>query len=181
MPPGQDVEGLADDWDCRSVFAKPPSRLRKRCRFVDGLVLPDGLARGGIVGQDAAFAAGDWGFVHLGQPFGQLGFFFGKFRIFGEVVPLVEIGFFVVEFFTTVSVADVAPVLGSDGVVALVVGGDGGPFARCAGVFELRHEAVTFQVSPRGSAGEFEQGGEDIEKLRRAAAYLPSLHTWTGK
>ncbi len=104
-------------------------RFRQRSAFINRLVFPDRLSGGGLVGEDAALAAGDGTFVDLGQPLGEFGFFGGVVRITREVGPLIGIFDLVVEFFAAVGVADVAPVFGADGVVALIVGGDGGPFA----------------------------------------------------
>ena len=101
--------------------------------------------------------------------------------IFGEVGPLVGVLLHVVEFLAAVGIADVAPVVGADGVIALIVGGDGGPLAGCAGILELGHEAVAFEVGARGHLGEREQRGKNVEQLHRAVAHLPSFDAWPRK
>ena len=137
------LEGLAlgkgrhDFWfTVRGLGLEPGSSLLKFGR-IDDLSLPDGGVGGGIVAEGAALAAGGHGDIDLRQPLGEVRTDAGECGIGREVLPFVGIGEFVVEFLAAVGIADVAPPIGADGVVALVVAGDGGPFAFGGGILEL--------------------------------------------
>src|SRR5690349_1416824 len=66
-------------------------------------------------------AGGKIGFVSSRKVLGKRRFLLGILRIAREILPLVWIGRFVVEFFVPVGVANVAPPLAADGVVAFLV------------------------------------------------------------
>jgi len=112
----------------------------------DFLALPDDFLGFGVVGEDAGVAAGGGLAADFGDPFFVFGddFFVAGFA--NEVVPLIGILFHVVEFFAAIGVADVAPVLGADAMVVMIVSGDGRALAFGFGVFELRHEADALKV-----------------------------------
>ena len=75
--------------------------------------------------------------VVFGKPAGELFFLVGVLGVVGEVGPLVGVFFHVVEFFGAVGVLDVAPVLGADPVIVVVVRGEGRTGPRLLGVAEL--------------------------------------------
>jgi len=59
----------------------------------------------------------------------------------GEIGPFVRVVLQVVEFLAAVGVADVAPTLAADAVVALIVAGDGRTVAFGGGILKLWREA----------------------------------------
>lgn len=70
-----------------------------------------------------------------------------------------------VEFFGAVCVADVSPVPCADAVIIMVMCGDGGPWALCRGIAELRQQAVSFLAFGGWELAEFREGWVDIEKF----------------
>jgi hypothetical protein len=68
---------------------------------------------------------------------------FGKM---GEVGPLVGIGLVVVEFLGAVRVAGVAVALRADGMVVMVMGGEGGLFPLGLGIFQQWNETGSIDV-----------------------------------
>ena len=125
-----------------SIKRRPASELAEwnRIVFGDGAAFPNRAAGGGIVGEDALGAGGGGGHIDLGQPAAVFGKEGGGGGPGGEVGPLVRVIAEIVEFFAAVGVADVAVVFAADAVVALIVGGDRGAFARGGGVAELGDE-----------------------------------------
>ena len=114
--------------------------------------------------EDAAFGAGDGG----GAELGEVGCEAGDEGCGGlgadEVVPFVGVGAVVVEFLGAVGVADVAVGEVAHGVVAGVVGGDGGA-AGGLGVVDLWAKAEAFQSVDGGEAAEVEEGGVEVEEF----------------
>ena len=114
---------------------------------IDDLSFPDGGVGGRIVAECALRASRGHGDVDLGQPFREVLTDAGACRVTGEVFPFMGIGEFVVEFLAAVGIADVAPAIVADRVVALVVGGDGGPFACGGRIAELWNQRVAFELA----------------------------------
>ena len=106
-----------------------------------GLALPTGDIGGWVVGEDAAGAVERGREVDFRQPLFVLGDDGGVLRPAGEIGPFVRVGLQVVEFLAAIGVADVAPTLAADAVVALIVAGDGRTVAFGGGILKLWREA----------------------------------------
>ena len=78
-------------------------------------------------------------------------------------MPLIRIVAVVVEFFVAVGIADVAPALGAEGVIALAVSGEGGasPFERR--VFEQRDEAGAVERGDGRKRAQFVERGKEVD------------------
>ena len=92
-------------------------------------------------------------------------FFVSRFA--NEIGPFIGILLHVIEFFRSIGVADVAPVLGSHAVIVMIVGCDGGAVTFACGVFKLRHEAETFEMGWGLGPNELGKSRVDVEKLGR--------------
>ena len=95
----------------------------------DRIALPDDFAVF-FVGQDAMGTSRGRLAVYLWKEGLMFLDDFGVLGVLSEIFPLVGILAHVVEFLGTIGVLDEAPVLGSDAVVVVIVGSDGGPLAR---------------------------------------------------
>ena len=110
-------------------------------------------------------AARGWRHIGFGEPEPVVGDDRGMRGGADEIGPFVGIGLVVVEFFSAVGVADIAPALGPNGVVALVMAGDGGPTPRRIGTFELGNEAETFEIGAGRESSELDEGGIEVEQF----------------
>ena len=98
----------------------------------------------------------------------------------GEVVPLVGVGPHVVQLLGAVGVADVAPVLRPHPVVVVVVGGDGGTFARGRGVFQLRHQAHALEVVARRQSAQIDERVVHVDEPDGLVAILAFIAAGQG-
>ena len=99
----------------------------------------------------------------FGDPLGEFGFQCPVFRIGGEILPVLGIDGLVVELFGAVAIADIAPAIRADGVVALHEIDDGGR-ALGGGIFQERAEAEAFELLAFGKAAEVDESGIDVEE-----------------
>ena len=84
------------------------------------------------------------------QPARQLTLDARALHLRDQVGPFVGVGAVVIQFLRAVGVTDVAPSVGANAVVALVVRRNRRPGALRRRVFQLRQEALTFESGPAG-------------------------------
>src|ERR1039458_1435831 len=92
------------------------------------------------------------------QPARQLTLDARALHLRDQVGPFVGVGAVVIQFLRAVGVTDVAPSVGANAVVALVVRRNRRSGALRRRVFQLRQEAVTFESGPDRQVAEFDQG-----------------------
>ncbi len=96
-------------------------------------------------------------------------------------MPLLWIIFVVVEFLASVGIADGAPPLTADGVVARVVGCHCRPLPRRRSIPQERHEACALKVVAGGKSGKLHERVIDVEQFHRPSALLPGRDARAGE
>ena len=91
-------------------------------------------------------------------------------RVTHQVVPFVRISPHVIEFFRVIGIVDVAPVLGADSVIVVIVRSNSGSYSRGEGVLQLRRQAETLESLLPGQAAELNQCGVYVKQFRGPAA-----------
>lgn len=153
--------------------------MRDRIGAADGLVFPNGFVGFAVVGEHAAGAVGCGRAVNFGEPLFVLRDHGSVLGFCSEVGPLVGIVPHIVELLGVIGVADVAPALAADTVVALVVTRDCGAQTGRGRILELRCQAKAFEVRAGRKVSEVDQGRVDIKKLGGLEHTLATLHTRT--
>ena len=81
-------------------------------------------------------------------------------------MPFEGVGFDVVEFFGSVVVADVAPVLETDGeFTGSAEESEGGLSSGSVDVFELGEEGDSVEIGFCGDGGQVEEGWEEVDEI----------------
>ena len=112
----------------------------------------------------------------MGATRGRLSVFLGKkchvllddvgvLGISCEIVPFIRVLAHIIEFLISICVLDEAPVLATDAVIIVVMGGDGGPLAVGIGILELWHKAVSLELAVCREVAEFGEGRVDIKQF----------------
>lgn len=119
--------------------------------------------------------------VDLRQPFSVLCDDRSILRSLGQVSPFVRIIDHVVKLLATIGVTDVSPALAADGVIPLIVAGDGRSFPFHRRVPQLWDETDALQIISGCQTAKLDERGVDVEKLSRLRASLSRRDPWSGE
>ena len=141
------------------------------------LFFPDGFIFILIVTQDALGAAFGERRIAFRQPFPVFGHLFSEAMIFRQIVPLMRILPEIIKFFGTVRITDVAIPFAAYAMVARIVRGERGTFARRLRILKLRQQTEAFEIRPFRQAAEIDERGLEVKQVRRLCAALPASDT----